>query len=186
MEEIEIPLETVQENAHHATHSEGGGGHGDAGKGWLSYAALSSAIIAVCAAVAALLAGQHANEAMVDQIKSANDWNYYQAKGVKSAVLQSKIETLIELGKPATSEDAKKMDEYKKQQVEIADQAKEHNEASEHHLKVHEIIARAVTMFQVAIALGAVSILSRKRRFFYGSLGLALLGVVFFVQGLLV
>jgi hypothetical protein len=183
MEEFEIPLETVQENTHHATH--GGGEHGDAGRGWLSYAALSSAIIAVCAAVAALLAGQHANEAMIDQIKSANDWNYYQAKGVKSAVLQSKIETLIELGKPASPEDSKKMDEYKKQQAEISDQAKEHNETSEHHLKIHELIARAVTMFQVAIALGAVSILSRKRRFFLGSLGLAAVGIFFFIQGLL-
>ncbi len=183
MEEIEIPLETVQENTHHVTHS--GGEQGESGKSWLGYAALASAIIAVCAAVAALLAGKHANEAMIDQIKSANDWNYYQAKGVKSAVLQSKIETLVELGKPATADDTKKMDEYKKQQAEISEQANEHNEASEHHLKIHELIARAVTMFQVAIALGAVSILSRKRRFFFGSLALAALGVVFFAQGLL-
>ncbi len=178
MEEIEVPLEQVQENAHHALHSE-------STIGWLSYAALSSAIIAVCAAVAALLAGQHANEAMIDQIKASNDWNYYQAKGVKSAILGSKLETLKELGKEATTEELKKVGEYKKDQDEISERAKEHEKSSEEHLKVHELIARAVTMFQVAIALGAVSILSRKRRFFYGSLGLAALGVIFFVQGLL-
>jgi hypothetical protein len=181
MEEIEVPLEQVQENAHHVSH--GGGESGS--KGWFGWAALSSALIAVCAAVAALLAGQHANEAMINQIKSANDWNYYQAKGVKAAVLQSKVEMLTELGKPPTTEDAAKMEEYKRQQSEISEQAKVHDETSEHHLKIHELIARAVTMFQVAIALGAVSILSRKRRFFFASLGLALLGVGFFIQGLL-
>jgi hypothetical protein len=103
MEEIEVPLEQVQENAHHA--------HGE--KGWLSWAALSSAVIAVCAAVAALFAGQHANEAMFDQIKAANDWNYYQAKGVKSAVLNSKIDLLKELGKQASPADVEKIESYK-------------------------------------------------------------------------
>ena len=175
MEEIEVPLETVQENAHHLSHTNE--------HGWLSWAALTSAVIAVCAAVAALLAGQHANEAMIDQIKSSNDWNYYQAKGVKSNVLESKIETLNELGKETSAKDQAKLEEYKKQQEEISASAKEHQEASEHHLKIHEWFARSVTMFQVAIALGAVSILSRKRRFYFGSLGLASLGVIFAAIG---
>ena len=112
MEEIEVPLEQVQENAHHLSH----GGRASAGpSGWLGWAALSSAIIAVCAAVAALLAGQNANEAMIDQIKASNDWNYYQAKGVKSAVLASKVEMLNELGKPTSKEDSAKIEDYKKQ-----------------------------------------------------------------------
>ena len=184
MEEIEIPLETVQENAHHVSHE--GGDHGGGGsRGWIGWAALSSAIIAVCAAVAALVAGQHANEAMIDQIKASNDWNYYQAKGVKSSVLQSKVETLGELGKPASKADSAKLDQYKKDQAEISEQAKAHEEESEHHLRMHEYFARSVTMFQVAIALGAVSILSRKRRFYFSSLGLAFVGIAFFVQGLL-
>lgn len=178
-----MPLEQVQENAHHVSH--GGEHHDEGGKGWLGWAALSSAIIAVCAAVAALLAGQHANEAMIDQIKSSNDWNYYQAKGVKSAVLASKVETLNELGKATTEEDKKKLEEYKKEQTEISDSAKEHQAGSEHHLKVHEWFARSVTMFQVAIALGAVAILSRKRRFYFASLGLATLGLVFASVGFL-
>lgn len=178
MEEIEVPLEQVQENAHHAAH-------GDSEKGWLGWAALSSAVIAVCAAVAALLAGQHANESMIDQIKSSNDWSYYQAKGVKSAVLASKVETLNELGKAPSKEDQAKLEDYKREQTEISESAKEHQAGSEHHLKIHEFFARAVTMFQVAIALGAVAILSRKRRFYFASLGLAILGIGFFVQGLL-
>lgn len=188
MEEIEVPLEQVQENAHHVQHAEHESRDGvGSAQSWLGRAALASAIIAVCAALAAMLAGQHANEAMIDQIKSANDWNYYQAKGVKAGVLQSKVELLKQLGreKEESTEDLKKLDEYKKQQDEISKEAKEHQQGSEHHLRLHEFYARAVTMFQVAIALGAVAILSRKRRFFFASLGLAAVGLGFFAQGLL-
>jgi hypothetical protein len=175
MEEIEVPLEQVQENAHHA--------HGE--KGWLSWAALSSAVIAVCAAVAALFAGQHANEAMFDQIKAANDWNYYQAKGVKSAVLNSKIDLLKELGKQASPADVEKIESYKHDQEQITEHAKEHEAASEHHLKIHELAARAVTLFQVSIALGAVAILSRKRKFLFASFAISIVGIFFFVSALL-
>lgn len=175
MEEIEVPLEQVQEVAHYESGS----------KGWLSWAALASAILAVCAAVAALMAGQHANEAMIDQIRASNDWNYYQSKGVKSAVLTSKLETLSALGKNSSESETKKLEQYKEEQEKISEQAREHEHASEHHLKIHELIARAVTMFQVAIALGAIAILSRKRRFFFVSLGLGVVGLGFFIQGLL-
>ena len=180
MEEIEVPLEQVQENAHHALHHE-------SSARWINGAALASALTAVVAATAALLAGQHANEAMIGQIKASNQWNYYQAKGVKSAVLASKVELLREMGHTAeeNSKDTEKLEAYKKDQESISESAKEFEKESEHHLKVHEIIARAVTMFQVAIALGAVAILSRRKRFWFASLGLSAVGILFFIQGLL-
>jgi hypothetical protein len=42
--------------------------------------ALSTAILALLAAIASLLAGEYANEAMMDQIEAADQWSYYQAK----------------------------------------------------------------------------------------------------------
>ena len=172
MEEVEVPLDQVQENAHHV--------HGE--KGWLSWAALSSAVIAVCAAVAALFAGQHSNEAMLDQIKAANDWNYYQAKGVKAAVLSSKVDLLKELGKQASPADLEKLESYKRDQEQITERAKEHEAGSQRHLHIHELAARSVTLFQVAIALGAVAILSRKRKFLFASFAMAFVGAFFFAN----
>ena len=50
MEEAEVPLESVQEHIHHrAEHS---------GERWISWVALSTAILAVFAAIAGLLSGQ--------------------------------------------------------------------------------------------------------------------------------
>lgn len=137
--------------------------------------------MAVGAAIAALIAGQHANEAMVDQIQAANEWNYYQAKGVKSAVLESKLDLLRELGKAPTELQNEKLKSYHHDQEKISEKAKEFESSSRRHLEVHEKVARSVTLFQVAIALAAVAILSRRRRFLLVSYVLSAVGVLFFV-----
>ena len=103
MEEIEVPTEGLLEEIHH--HAEHGGA------GWISGIALSSAILAAFAAVTALLAGHHANEAVIDQLHASDSWSYYQAKGVKSAILQAKV--------GQTDADREKISDYKKEQEEI-------------------------------------------------------------------
>jgi hypothetical protein len=180
MEEIEVPVEKLQEDImEHAEHA----GHSPHAS-WIGKVALSSALLAVCAAVSALMAGHHANEAMIDQIRSSDEWNFYQAKGIKAAVLASKTELLAELGKPASEKDSEKQAEYKKQQEEISERAHEKEAASVEHLRKHVILARAVTLFQVAIGVAAISVLTRRRRFWFVGLAFGGLGVVFLVQGI--
>src|SRR3954469_14528461 len=80
MEEIEPPTEQVQEEIHHHAH--------ESRERWVSWVALSSAVIAALAAVCALLASHHANEGMIDQLQASDQWAYYQAKGIETRVLQ--------------------------------------------------------------------------------------------------
>jgi len=54
-------------------------------------------MLAVLAAVSALMAGYHANEAMLEQMKATDDWAFYQAKGIKANLLQTKMELLTAL-----------------------------------------------------------------------------------------
>lgn len=177
MEEIEVPTEKLHEEmSEHAAHAK---------EKWISQVALSSALVAVFAAISALLAGHHSNEAMIEQIKASDKWAYYQAKGIKSSLLNAKIEILTELGKPTKDEDHKKSDEYKKQQEDISKEASEKEEASERHLKSHQVYARSVTFFQVAIAIAAISVLMRRRRFWFLSLVFGFTGIGFFIQALL-
>ena len=42
---------------------------------------------------------------------------------------------------------------------------------------------KAVTIFQIAIAISAISILTRKKELWYGGLVLTIVGVVFLVLG---
>jgi hypothetical protein len=175
MEEPEVPTEHLHEEMeHHA-------GHGKAP--WMMGVALSSALLAGFAAVCSLLAGHHANEAMVDQIQSSDKWAYYQAKGIKAAVLGSKMELLEAEGRPASAKDAQKLADYKKDQDDIAAEANELQHSAEAHLRRHVIFARGVTLFQIAIAIGAISALTNRRGFWFVSLAFGLGGIAFLVQG---
>jgi hypothetical protein len=91
MEELEVPTEHLHETLHESMH------HSE--ESWILRVALTAALLAVFAAITALFAGHHANEAMIEQIKSSDQWAYYQAKGIKSVVLESKMEMLASLGK---------------------------------------------------------------------------------------
>ena len=178
MEDPEVPTEhLLEEIDHKANHSK---------SPWTMGVALSSALLAGLAAVCSLLAGHHANEAMVDQIRSSDKWAHYQAKGIKAAVLGSKIELLEAEAKAVSEKDRLKVGDYKKEQDEIAEQAREQESASEEHLHKHVVFARGVTLFQIAIAIGAIAALTNRRTFWYVSLGFGGLGIVFLAQGWLV
>src|SRR6266478_3529456 len=171
MEEAEVPLEHLHEEIHH--HAEHGG------PPWISWVALSTAILAVLAAIAGLLSGMHANEAMMSQIQASDQWGYYQAKSIKAAVLEAKT-TLAEA---ASEKDKEKAAQYQEQQAEIKLEA-EHKEAeAKSNFHKHEVFARGVTMFQIAIAIAAISALTKKRRYWFVSLVFGLAGVVFLVLG---
>ncbi|MCX6108936.1 MAG: DUF4337 domain-containing protein [Proteobacteria bacterium] len=175
MEEFEDPTESLKETVNeHAMH---------AGSSFTSRVAVTTAFLAVLAAVSSMLSGHHANEAMIEQIKSSDKWAYYQAKGIKAAVTAAKIELLTSLGKPAPQEASDQHQRYKEQQEEISKEATEREEASEAHLQHHMVFARAVTLFQVAIAISAIAALSRRRPFWYFALVLGVVGCVFLGLG---
>src|ERR1043166_9081540 len=117
MEEAEVPLEHLHEQAHEtAKHS---------GEIWISWVALSTAILAVLAAIASLLSGEHANEAMMNQIEAADQWSYYQAKSIKSAVVDVKMALSAAPNQP----DQSKLAQYEKEKEDIKSEA-EHKQAS--------------------------------------------------------
>jgi len=177
MEEQEVPIEKVQE--HIAEHA-----HMSAEK-WISAVALTTALLAALAAFASLLSGEHANEGMISEIKAANQWNYYQAKGIKSAQLRTKVEILEALGHPVAPTDTNKLAGYSKEQAEIKESADNHEKTAEAHMQTHLIFARGVTFFQIAISIAAISILTKKRMFWGVSLGFGGLGIVSLLHGLL-
>ena len=111
MEDPEVPTEHLHEEIHHhAEHSR---------ERWVLGVALSSALLAGLAAVSSLMAGHHANEAMMSQIESSDQWSYYQSKGIKETALTSKAEILDALGKPVTGSDKEKVAQYERDKEQI-------------------------------------------------------------------
>src|SRR4051812_4088179 len=170
MEEAEVPLEELHEQIHH---------HAAHGASWVSWVALSTAILAVLAAVTGLLSGSRVNEAMMNQIDASDRWAYYQAKGIKASVLDAKMS----LSAQPNEDDHVKAERYQEEQKEIQKEAKEKETEAKTSFHQHEIFSRGVTMFQIAIAVAAISALTSKRRFWIVSLAFGAIGCVFLALG---
>ena len=87
-EEQEVETEKLHEAIHEELEREGGS--------FIKRIALSTALLAVLASVAALRAGDTANEALALkaeagrlQAEASDQWAFYQAKGVKAAVQEA-------------------------------------------------------------------------------------------------
>lgn len=173
MEDADIPLEHLHEEIHHRA--------AESNAPWMGMVALSTAVLAVLAAIAGLLAGSRANEAMMKQIESSDQWSYYQAKSIKSTVLEAKIS----LSSAETSGDREKAARYAEEAVEIKAEAEKRSAEARSNFHQHEVFARGVTMFQISIAIAAISALTGKRRVWFVSLIFGGAGVVFLLLGAL-
>jgi len=177
MEEPEVPLEQVQEHLAEHAHAER--------DTFVSSVALSTAIIAAFAAVASLLAGDHANEAMVSQIQSSDQWAFFQAKSIKATILKSENDILLVHKQNPDPNIQEKLAEYAREQQEIKAEAEAKHREAELHLRRHKLLAAGVTFLQIAIAVGAISALTKRRAFWGVSLAFGLAGVGFLLRELL-
>ena len=175
-EEPEVPLEPVHEEIHHhAVHS---------GEAWTLGVALSTALIAALAAVSSLLAGHHSDEALIEQMKATDQWAYYQAKGIKANILSSKMDLQRVLGKESDPGDEKKVQQYSAEQEAIRKEAERAQQRSEAHVRSHNILSRGVTLFQIAIAVAAIAVLTKRKWFWFVGLVGAVIGTWFLIEGI--
>ncbi len=121
------------------------------------------------------------NEAAIRRAEASDQWNFYQAKSSK--------QNLAELGATLTAGDAqskyaKEIERYKKEKEEIMpeakkleDQSKAAELASEAAMHVHHRWAQATTLIQIAIALAAITILTRNKGLQYTAYGVAVAAI---------
>ena len=116
---------------------------------------------------------------MMSQIEASDQWSYYQAKSIKASVLDAKIS----LATVADEKDRAKAMRYEEEQSEIKSEAERKETEAKSNFHRHEVYARGVTMFQIAIAVAAISALTKKRRFWIVSLVFGAVGCVFLILG---
>ena len=149
-------------------------------KGWSVWLAVSTAFMAVLAALSSLQAGHHSNEALISQVQASDQWAYYQAKGLKYDLTQ------LMMSSNTVQDTAKlrqKLNQYVSDQATIKAEAQKDEKESAEHLERHVILSRAVTLFQIGIAISAIAILTRKRFLWYAALLLSLAGAIQFFMG---
>ena len=159
----------------HAAHS---------GDPFAGRVALMTAIFATIGSLFGYMAGATQNDALlfkndaaIRKTEASDQWNFYQAKSSK--------QNLAELGATLTSGDPqakyqKEVERYKKEKEEIMVEAKKLEEAgkqseakSEASMHVHHRWAQSMTLIQIAIALAAITILTRNKAMGIGAMGVA-------------
>ena len=129
------------------------------------------------------------NEAAIQKTSASDQWNYYQAKSNK----QNLAELAVALTAGGAQEKfSQAVERYKteKEVIKIAAEkleagAKEADQKSEEEMHVHERWALATTLLQIAIALSAITLLTRKRWMLGGVFSATGIGLVFGVIGYL-
>jgi hypothetical protein len=182
----EVETERLHEEIREKLEQEGGA--------FLKAIALTTAIFAALAAIAALRAGATVNEALVLkaeatrlQAEASDQWAYYQAKGIKAATAEAARTSWLAIAKEPPAEYGEKVRRYAEEQAEIQKKANElekerdvRSAEADHLLHGHHGFANAVALFQVSIALGAVAALTRSRMVWIGSLLLGAAASVLF------
>ena len=180
-EEIEVDTDSLRESIDREIERQSGG--------LLRTIALTTALFAALAALASLEAGGTVNEALALkteatrlQAEASDQWSYYQAKGLKAAVADAQKNIWVALDKTPPADLATNAARYLDDQKTSREKAEalEHErdtktDESDALMHRHHYFADAVALLQVAIALGAIAALTRRRAAWGGA---AILGVI--------
>jgi hypothetical protein len=159
----------------------------EARSSWTKYVSLSMICLAVLAAIATQRGAGYSsaimkqlNEATFNQAEASDQWTYYQAKGIKGAVATEERDVLTTAGNADSkllADLGKTIDRYKKEQADIMTEALKF-EAKRNEARTAATLAAdrsremglATTIFQIAIALGGVCLVVKKRWLWYCSM----------------
>jgi len=159
------------------------------GDDFTSRLAVLTAVLSTVGAIFGYMGGHsqnaallYKNEAAIQKTSASNQWNYYQAKSNK----QNLAELSVTLTSGATQEKfLQSVERYKKEKEEIKAEAEkleaaaaEADKHSTQEMHVHERWALATTLIQIAIALAAITLLTRKRWLLVGVFGASGFGLI--------
>ena len=153
--------------------------------------ALMTAVYAVILAVASLGGSNAMKEMLLAQQEASNQWAFYQAKAIREhqyrvqkLVLEVDLEERGDTMKPqsrrklegALQRFAAEEKRYAEEKKDIEKAARKHEAERDLNQAKDPYFDYAEVLLQIAIVMGAVSILSKSRPPFYTSLVLALVG----------
>lgn len=201
-DEIEVPIDDAQDRIaevhkerfqkHHSEEKEA------EAQGWMRFVGVATAIFAVIAAIGALWSGLLVNELLLEKneqisrlTQASDQWNYYQAEGLKSLIYRTTAQGLPP-GSPAAQNDLaqathyqQKQDDLKREADRLTAEADEARLKSAHFLESHHVFAYCVSLCQIAIALSAVAALTKRPHIWYLGLASGIAGTLFLVYGFL-
>ena len=158
-------------------------------KGLAGQLAVTTAIVATIGAIFAYTggatqanAGLYKNDAAIKKTEASNQWNYYQAKSSKQNLSELALELAPESRKAFYTGE---INRYKAGKAEIKlaaekleAEAKAWDDKSAEQMHQHHRGAQATTALQIAIAMAAIALVTKRKWREYGVFGLSGIGVV--------
>lgn len=161
---------------------------------WTKYVSLTMVVIAVTAAIATLKGGgfstrtlKEMNEATFNQAQASDQWSYFEAKSIKQNLYEIELDHLTAVPSPDAAAVAKlkaKIEKYDKDKADITALAKKFEEARDAARKNATSAAErskqmglSITLFQIAIALGAMCLIVKKKPLWFAAMILGALAV---------
>ena len=175
---------------HELEHAaQGGHGHDDH-SGMTNQIAMFTAIIATVGAIFGYMggatqanAGLYKNNAAIKKTEASNQWNYYQAKSSKQNLAE--LSTVLVTQPEAKEKYRAAIERYQSEKEDIKRKAEalekeslDWDQQSEAQMHQHHRWSQATTILQVAIALAAIALLTRRDWMEYAMFGLASVGLV--------
>ena len=167
---------------HELEHAQkhAGEGHGDAahhglaGGSMTNQIALFTALIATVGATFSYMAGAtqadaglFKNDAAIKKTEASNQWNFYQAKSNKQNLSELGMQLVDDARKPVFEKEAQRYAaekaEIKLAAEKLEKESTEFNEKSEAQMHQHHRWAQATTALQIAIAMAAIALLTKRR-----------------------
>jgi hypothetical protein len=166
---------------------------------WLNYLALTTVILAVCATLSTFKGGSFSTRSVLSQTQAADQWAFYQAKGVKTYLYEIQKERLeLELHEGAISSPAaiqshnekianytERISRYNSEKAVIEKEAKRLEEIRDEAQKHAQVFGIAVIFLQIAILLSSVAALMKKKLVWYLGVLMGVVGIAYFANGFL-
>jgi Na+/glutamate symporter len=154
--------------------AQGHGDHDEGGNASMNRIAMFTAILATVGAIFSYMggatqanAGLFKNNAALEKAQASNQWNYFQSKSTKQSLSELARDLAPENKQPKYDE---KIARYEKEKKEIQKDAEKHeaiskdwDKQSDEQMHQHHRWAQATTVLQVAIALAAIALLTRRK-----------------------
>ena len=158
----------------------------EAGKesGWMGLIAVSTLVMALLSALGALLAGINANESILERTEEIIEISRKETEFLSIELLESKHEILNSLG---TAPDSAEVERVRKERSEFEAERKKimtDEGEVEAHIYEHEIFAGGVTLLSIAITLGGLALLAKRKIFWMIGLGFGITGTVLLALGI--
>lgn len=165
---------------------------------WLSYLALTTVILAVCATLSTFKGGSYSTKSVISQSQASDEWAYYQAKSIKQYQCEMQADKLslemeameadrVDKIKPLYQ---KKIDDYRRsvtryegEKGEISKRAKTLEATRDDAQKHSMAFGLAVIFLQIAILLSSIAALMKRQILWLVGSIVGLIGLVYFANG---